>query len=462
MIRTHRAALAGLVAAAVGLTFPAVGRAQDDRSPSATEAVDAVGGRDAADAADAANAADSPRVAYPVGAGEDTDAADATRIVPSDERPIDRLQERMSAELDDLHARGLYPKVGSIVAGSGLAFGVGLRDAHLLRSPVAAEVEAMWSIRGYQRYGAAFGWLERRRDTMELRPADTNITSLFSEPDRRVRGTAAYLSAWYRQSPRVDFYGVGPGGAAPRTDFAVSGTTFDGVVQRQFTETLGLAVRAGLLDFEIGPGSNRDIPNVEERFGPEEAPGLSSQPRYLTAGLAAAADNRDNTDMPTRGGYFGVAVWQLVPVNTDAKSITRIAVDWREYRSIVGDRHVAAVRLLASADRNGRGSQTPFYLQYSLGGSRSLRGFPSYRFRGAALTHLSAEYRWRATRFVEVAAFVDAGAVATGLSRLSRSPFRVTPGIGVRVRTDDRVLLRVDWAHGSEGRRIHFFVGPVF
>jgi outer membrane protein assembly factor BamA len=182
----------------------------------------------------------------------------------------------------------------------------------------------------------------------------------------------------------------------------------------------------------------------------------------LTAGVAASVDTRNSGHVPTSGRFLGVGVWRFVPLDGNAESFTRLALDWRSFRPIHGDRHIVALRLLASTDTSPTRSSAPFYLQYWLGGSQSLRGFPSYRFRGAALAHLSVEYRWRAARYVEIAPFVDVGTVAARVSQLSRAPWKVSPGVGVRIRNDKRMFFRIDWAGGSEGQRVVFSVSPAF
>jgi outer membrane protein assembly factor BamA len=123
---------------------------------------------------------------------------------------------------------------------------------------------------------------------------------------------------------------------------------------------------------------------------------------------------------------------------------------------------VLAVRGLASSDLAGDTGDTPFYLQQSLGGGETLRSFHSYRFPDQALAHASIEYRWRAHRYVEIAPFLDAGTVARALSRLSLGSFKMSPGVGIRARTNRRAIARLDWAHGSEGHRIVIGTGPIF
>ena len=47
--------------------------------------------------------------------------------------------------------------------------------------------------------------------------------------------------------------------------------------------------------------------------------------------------------------------------------------------------------------------------------------------------------------------------------RASRSgALKMSPGVGIRARTDRRAIARLDWAYGSEGHRIVLDMGPVF
>jgi hemolysin activation/secretion protein len=75
---------------------------------------------------------------------------------------------------------------------------------------------------------------------------------------------------------------------------------------------------------------------------------------------------------------------------------------------------------------------------------------------------VSIEYRWRAHRYIEIAPFLDTGTVAPSLSRLSLGALKMSPGVGIRARTDRRTIARLDWAWGAEGHRIALGLGPAF
>ncbi len=77
-----------------------------------------------------------------------------------------------------------------------------------------------------------------------------------------------------------------------------------------------------------------------------------------------------------------------------------------------------AFRALASTTNTAQGESVPFVLLPDLGGSHTLRGYPSWRFRDRSRMALTAEYRWKAGHFVDMALFVDAGQVAPRLADL--------------------------------------------
>jgi outer membrane protein assembly factor BamA len=108
------------------------------------------------------------------------------------------------------------------------------------------------------------------------------------------------------------------------------------------------------------------------------------------------------------------------------------------------------------------GSRVPFYLQPTLGGSETLRGFREYRFRDRNLFYLSGEYRWEPVRAVELALFYDTGKVFADRSDFDFERLRKSVGIGLRFKTTRSVVFRIDAARSDEGSRIYFKFGPAF
>jgi outer membrane protein assembly factor BamA len=390
-----------------------------------------------------------------------------------DEGPLKRMPRWLKAFSSPDEKEGLSVTAGIIVAGSSLSGGVGYRRLNLFKS-VDYEVEGNVSVRGYQDYRAAIGFLDQRPSTLELEVADRKVATLFNASSRKSPGSALYLDVRYRDYPRHTYYGPGIDSREEnRADYALHGLSVEGVWQWQLTSALGVSARSGWLDLEVGPGHNDTILNVEDRFLPALTPGAPDQPVFFTYGAGVVHDTRLEPGAPENGHMFGVAARRFSASDMAAAfapgasaprdlSFTRVTFDARAYRHLISERGVLAVRGLVSSDLTGDNGATPFYLQQSLGGGETLRGFHSYRFPEQALAHVSAEYRWRAHRYVEVAPFVDIGTVGPALSRLSLGSVKMSPGVGIRGRSSRRVLARLDWAYGSEGHRIVLATGPAF
>jgi outer membrane translocation and assembly module TamA len=90
-----------------------------------------------------------------------------------------------------------------------------------------------------------------------------------------------------------------------------------------------------------------------------------------------------------------------------------------------------------------------------------MRGYPSFRFRGDKLLTLSTEYRFEVTPRYELAAFYDAGK-AWDNAGFSLNGTKGSYGLGLRFKTRDSVLFRLDVGRGSEGTQVHLKIGYSF
>jgi hypothetical protein len=384
------------------------------------------------------------------------------QVQAQDEGRLRAMARRLGSLASPEEDEGLAVSAGIIVAGSSLSGGVGYRRLDLFK-PVDIQVEGNVSMRRYQDYRVAIGLLDSRSSTLAFDVADRKVASLFNASSRKAPGSAVYLDLRFRDYPRHTYYGTGIDSAeGDRADYDLQGTSVEGVWQWQLTPWLGVSARGGWLDLEVGPGSNDSILNVEHRFAPTLVPGALEQPVFFTYGAAIVLDTRREPGGPEDGRLLGVGLRRYAASDTPELSFTRLTIDARGYRRLLSDRGVLAVRGLMSSDFAGDAGATPFYLQQSLGGGETLRGYHSYRFPDQALAHASVEYRWRVHRYIEIAPFFDTGTVAPALSRLSLGAFKISPGVGFRARTDRRAIARLDWAWGAEGQRIVLGTGPAF
>ena len=372
-------------------------------------------------------------------------------------------QRARSFESKSDRERGVTVSFGTVTPGSGLAGGIGYKHFNAFGPGLGYEVGGMVSFRRYQEYSAAFGRLNARSSTVELDTADRRVGALFNDSSSKEPGSALYVEARYRDYPQSVYYGEGISSLrANRADYSLSGISIEGVWQRQFNSSIGLSVRGGVLDLRVGSGTNATLVNFEERFATATIPGALQQPRFVTVGAGLVRDTRQQPGAPDGGTFVGIAVRRFVDGSAPDLDFSRVTFDARAYATPMTSRGVLAMRALLSSDFTDSGGKTPFYLQQSLGGGDTVRGLPSYRFQDQALYVLTAEYRWRLHRHVEITPFVDIGNTAPAVSHLTLRSLKVGPGVAVSVRTNRRTLARLEWATSSEGYRIVASTGPAF
>lgn len=375
---------------------------------------------------------------------------------------IDRQHERYEEVADRLDRVGLSPDVGTLGQGSGLAAGVRFRRDALGVPGLDLETSAGFSYRGYERYELRLGSLGGRGSRTTLRPADDHVASHFDAFTERTPGHGVYADVRYRHSPLHRFFGIGPAARREaRTSFLARGASYDIVTEYQPTRTLGFAVRGGLIDLEVGPGEDGTGPATALLFDDRTAPGLARQPAYRHVGAAVAFDRRDSAASPHSGGTLGVLVWRFDALDTATDDFSRVAIDARYYLPALGP-SVLALRALTSTGFAGANARVPFYMQQTLGGGDTLRGFERARFRDTALVNLAAEYRWDVHPIVEVAGFGDVGRVGPSLRALMPRRFERSWGAGIRVKRRGSVKFRVDLAFSREGQRLILSTSPVF
>jgi len=180
---------------------------------------------------------------------------------------------------------------------------------------------------------------------------------------------------------------------------------------------------------------------------------------HLAAALAL--DGRDSAEAPRSGGFLGLMLARFDGLGSGNHDFTRVALDARHYTPATKT-SVVAFRVLASHDFTRPAARVPFYLQQTLGGADTLRGFERARFRDSSLLNVSAEYRFDVHPMIEVAAFGDVGQVASRFAGMSPGRFRTSLGAGVRFKNRGTVRLRLDWAVSREGHRVILAAGPAF
>ena len=338
--------------------------------------------------------------------------------------------------------RGIHARVGGIVEGGGFGGGGGYQ---YIGVPFDLRTSAAASLKGYFIAEGA------------LRFPGTQSEDLYTWAN----GPYMEVYARRRDSPQEDFYGLGPDSLEDdQSNFALR-DTFVRVTPAVRRGYLTAGVNLGYLDPSIGSGTDTSMPSSDEIFGPEEVPGLDAQPAFGVIEPFVEFATLDRAIEDRAGGRYRVTFTRYADRDLGQFSFNRWDVDLRQYIPFVHGTHTLALRAWASSSDPSDGDSVPFYLQPTLGGSRSLRGFRTYRFRDRSALLLQAEYRWRINEFVTGALFYDTGAVAPELDDIGR--LERDYGFGLRAGSRSAVAVRVDVAFGGrEGTRFLVRFDDVF
>ena len=338
--------------------------------------------------------------------------------------------------------RGIHARVGGIGEGAGFGGGPGYQ---FIGVPVDLRTSAAASLKGYF---IAEG---------SLRFPGTQSEDLYTWAN----GPYVEVYARWRDSPQEDFYGLGPNSLEDdRSNFAQR-ETFVRVTPGVRRGHLTAGVNLGYLDPSIGSGTDTSMPSTDEIFGPEEVPGLDAQPAFGVIEPFVEFATLDRAIDDRAGGRYRVTFTRYADRDLGQFSFNRWDVDLRQFIPFVHDTHTLALRAWVSSSDASDGDSVPFYLQPTLGGSRSLRGFRTFRFRDRSALLLQAEYRWRINEFVTGALFYDTGAVAPELDDIGR--LERDYGFGLRAGSRAAVAFRVDVAFGGrEGTRFLVRFDDVF
>jgi outer membrane protein assembly factor BamA len=326
---------------------------------------------------------------------------------------------------------GFHPMIGGIKSGSGFGGGTWV-ETNGIRS------SGQISINGYQKY--------------QVRFAAPLPSVLFAD-----------FAATHRNSPQERFFGIGQTSQKEnQTSFRLEDTSYVGRFGFSPAKHVKAGVLAGWLETNVGKGTYERAPSIENVFSTDQTPGLSSQPNYLQAGAFFEMDYRDEPGNPRAGGLYKASWTSFQDRKLGQYDFGQYDLEAQQYLPFFNQRRVIVLRARTTLTQTAAGHEVPFFMQPTLGGSEDLRGFREYRFRDRNMVVFNAEYRWEAFSGLDLAAFADAGQVASKPSYLKWSDFQTSYGAGLRFNTKKSVFLRMDLGFSNEGRRLFVKFGHAF
>lgn len=257
---------------------------------------------------------------------------------------------------------------------------------------------------------------------------------------------------------QVNFYGPGPDAPeSNRSEYRSRSTDVVGYGTLRPLEWIGISASLGWLTPSILPRGGtfmREIPDTRQLFADNPVFGIPDQPAYLHSEASITADTRDFPGHATRGGLARAAAGNYSDRDTGVLSFKRYEAEVAQFIPLAGSRVVLAVHgWLVASDTDDR-QHVPFYLQPSLGGSNTLRGYADYRFHDRHSLVLNVEARIALMTHLDAAFLIDAGNVAARVHELDLD--HRSYGAGLRLHTRRQTFARLDAARGSEGWRVMF------
>ena len=373
--------------------------------------------------------------------GEDAEQARLAKARTISEQKRSTV-ERLIFKLDDdllldrvLDApRGFYVRLGGI--GEGASFGAGPAFRYNatrfdFKSSAVGTIKKYFLAEGTLRFPGTIGHNEY------IRP----------------RGPYFELYGRHRDFPQEDFFGLGPDSQeAQRSNYAQR-DNFGSVTPGFETRRLKTGVGVGYLEVSIGDGTDTRMPSSTDIFTPEEMPGVADQPAFVVVQPFLEFRTVDRSVNDRAGGIYRFSAARYRDQELARYSFDRYEADLRHYFSFVKDTRTIALRAWAASTTPDDGQEVPFYMQPTIGGARTLRGYRTFRYRDRSAVLLQAEYRWRINEFVTGALFYDTGAVGATLDGLGR--FERNYGIGLRAGNRMGSAFRFEFAFGGrEGNRV--------
>ena len=370
----------------------------------------------------------------------------ARAVAPQKRSTVERLIYKLDDDLllDRLldPPRGIYVRLGGISEGAGFGVGPALRynaTRFDFKTSAAASPTKYFIGEASLRFPGTIG------NNEYIRP----------------RGPYVELYARRRDFPQEDFFGLGPDSQASERSNYAQRDSFGEVTAGFETRRLKAGVGVGYLDVSIGAGTDTRMPSSTDVFSPAEMPGVADRPTFVVMQPFVEFATVDRSVNDRSGGIYRLSVAQYRDQDLGRYSFVRWEGDLRHYFSFAKDSRMIALRAWSASASPDAGQEVPFYMQPTLGGARSLRGYRSFRYRDRAAALLQAEYRWRLNDFMHGALFYDTGAVGATLDGLGR--FERNYGIGLRAGSRMGSAFRIDFAFGGrEGNRILVRFDDVF
>ena len=187
-----------------------------------------------------------------------------------------------------------------------------------------------------------------------------------------------------------------------------------------------------------------EVGTVDERL----VPGFAAGTDFLRGGVALHVDTLDRPTAPSAGVQLDVGGHYSHGLG-DPSSYFHTMASFGVVVNLWQRSHVLWLRAAAELVLPTNDAPVPFTELAVLGGPDSLRGAPYGRFRDLSTLLVTAEYRWRIWMWADAMLFADyGGAAGRAFAGLGWASLEPDLGAGIRIRTSQHVMARVQLAYG--------------
>lgn len=203
-------------------------------------------------------------------------------------------------------------------------------------------------------------------------------------------------------------------------------------------------------------------PSVETEFPPSTLAGFNGEVLYADVGLWLSYDSREAGAAPERGTLARVAFDRFQGLGAAGNDFNQYSVELMQLLRLWLPRNVLLLRTAWMYQQETGDDRVPFNRLTTLDINTPERGLPFGRYRDRGSLVFNVEYRYPVWKYADGSFFFDAGRVFHDLSGISFRHFAYAGGIGMRFRTNDYFLFRVEVAFGTEGTRALFKTSTAF
>jgi len=339
------------------------------------------------------------------------------------------LRERLRQWQDRMRELG----IAGLFGGMGEQTGFGAGGSYTLRMSKSQEITylARATMARYQEYDMQW----------TLKPAKADIV----------------FETSYQWRPKENFYGLGHDSLeSQHTDFALRQSWVGARAEIHAVKHFTWGAEYKFLEAKATAGTNALTPSTPDVF--PSLPGFNRNLRLHSEGAYADLDFSEGEYGWTGRGHFGASYQQGVGAS-DLRYFTYVGQVEGRMPVIKNQSGLVGQVQLNVNHENGGSDPIPFYLRPHIGGSSTLRGFPLDRFYGKNLMMLSLEYRYSIHPNFQAAVFHDAGQIFDSNSELTWFNWHRNYGFSLRMHSNYRTILRLEYGHSREGFAIHLSFG---